>query len=277
MGDLALHQMTVIEASPLELVQIAAEVGCAEIGVFVRSPEIRADDGGMRPMFPTVTPANQEAMKASLSARNIAIMNVEYFPIEQGMLLEEYRAPLMLAADLGAERAVAHVHEVDQERALAGLRGLCKMAAEYGLFVGLEFMGLSPGCNSLGKARQLVEAANCPNLGIAIDALHLVRTGGSLDEVARLDPELIAYIQLCDGKDLRLSEDYLAEAFNRLSPGEGSYPLADLLRILPTNVPIDVEVPSEDLRRAGYGPIERARRAVSASRQLLSEVRGEGT
>lgn len=275
MRDLALHQMTALESSPLELVQIAAEVGCAEICVFVRSPLIPADDGGMKPLFPTVTPAIQEAMKASLLANKIAIMNVEYFSIEQGMILEEYRAPLALAADLGAKRAVAHVHEVDQERAVAGLRGLCEMAAEYGLFVGLEFMGLSPGCNSLGKARELVEAANRSNLQIAIDALHLVRTGGSIDEVARLDPELIAYVQLCDGKDLRRSEDYLPEAFNRLSPGEGIYPLRDLLRILPTNIPIDIEVPSEDLRREGRSPIERARRAVSASRQLLREVRGE--
>lgn len=275
MRDLALHQLTVIESPPIELVRIAAEVGCTQICIFVRSPEVQADDGTTKPMFPTVTPESRDALIDCLAANHVTIANVEFFPIARDVIIEEYRPALQLAAELGAMRAVVHVHEVDHKRAVTALRAFCGMAAELGLSVGLEFMGMSAGCSSLHTARHLVEAANCPNFGIAIDALHLVRTGGSLEDVARLDPGTIAYLQLCDGADLHRSDEYIAEAFNRLSPGEGVFSLQDLIRALPKDIPIDVEVPSEDLRHQGVAPTERARRAVRASRRLLAEVRAD--
>lgn len=277
MSSLALHQITAIESSPLELVQIAAQVSCQEVCIFVRSPERKAGNGKSELLFPTATPEIIEEFKTTLALNNIGVMNAEYFPIEQGTNLEDYRLPLSIAADVGARRIVVHVHETNESVSLGRLGELCDMSAELGLLVGLEFMGLSPGCRSLSKARHLVESVDRPNLGIAIDALHLVRTGGTIGEVADLDPKLIAYVQLCDGKDLLVSDDYLPEAFNRLVPGEGRFPLRDLIRVLPENVQFDVEVPSEDLLQLGIDPLDRARCAVDASRKLLAAAINRNT
>ena len=43
---------------------------------------------------------------------------------------------------------------------------------------------------------------------------------------------------------------------------------------LPSEITIGVEVPLQDLREAGIGPAERARRAVEASRRSLYEDSG---
>jgi hypothetical protein len=58
---------------------------------------------------------------------------------------------------------------------------------------------------------------------------------------------------------------------NRLVPGSGEFPLRELVRALPPDLPMDVEVPSKDLQVQGIAPVERARLAVKASRDLLQE------
>lgn len=273
MRPLALHQITAIEANPLELVSIAKAVGCDQVCVFVRAPLVPVEGTDqLAPLFPTIDETMIAPMQARLAETGIGIMNAEYFPIEADTDVESYRAPLATAGALGAKRAVTHVHDTDFAQAAGNLARLCDLAAGYGLDVGLEFMGLSPGCTSLARARQLVESAGRPNLGIAIDALHFVRTGATVAEVAALPPGMIAYVQLCDGAHLSIGNDYRHEALNRLAPGEGVFPLHDLLRALPPDVPIDVEVPSVELQRQGMPATDRARRAVVAARAILERA-----
>ena len=124
------------------------------------------------------------------------------------------------------------------------------------------------GCNSLDKAATLHGHVNQPNLGIAIDALHLFRTGGTLEQLETMDPAIITYVQLCDGPDFHLSGDYLDEAMNRMIPGEGVFPLKNLAALLGPHVDIDIEVP--DFAGCGGSDAKSwAHRAVTASRNLL--------
>ena len=111
---------------------------------------------------------------------------------------------------------------------------------------------------------------NRSNLAIAIDALHLFRTGGTLDQLAALDPSTIGYAQLCDGPDFRRSNDYLAEAMHRMIPGEGVFPLGDLVALLGPHVDIDIEVPHH-AAASGFDTGTWARRAVAASRSVIAE------
>jgi sugar phosphate isomerase/epimerase len=269
MRRLGLHQITAIEAPPPELVSIAAKSGCQAVCVFVESPLI--DHGGRTsPLFPTVGHENCQPFKERLVRHGITVWNVEYFPLEAETDIGAYQPAIALGAELGAARLVTHVHDTNEQRACDSLGRLCDLAATEGLAVGLEFMGLSPGCNSLAKARRLFEAVAAANLGIAVDALHMVRTGSPIEEVAALPPHIFAYAQLCDGTHLELLSDYLPEAMDRLAPGEGVFPLREFLRALPPDIPIDVEVPSERLRKSGVPPLERVLAAVEASRILLN-------
>lgn len=274
---LALHHFTIADVTPLELVPIAAETGCGAVCVFVDSPELPASGEEIpKLMFPVVTPAMQREMIERLRDYGVTVTNIEFFPLGADTVLENFRAKLALGAELGARLAVTHVHDPDTQRAIDTLARFGQLAAEFGLKAGLEFMGLSPACNSLQKAVSLVKQAGQANIGVAVDALHLVRTGGTPGEISALDPGLFAYAQLCDGPALEdpttaLDVDrYLKEAFDRLAPGEGVFPLVEMIKALPAAIFYDVEVPSPTLAGRGMTPRQRAMRAVTATRQLLA-------
>lgn len=266
---LALHQITAMEASPVELVSIAADVGCQGVVVFTHVPAVGLPDGKPSRAFPLVTPDSKGAMLAALKSRAITVGNVEFFPIKSDVDVASYRDGLALGGELGAARAVTHVHDTDSARAVQNLGRLADIAGEYGLSLGLEFMGLTPGCDSIHKAAWFVEQVARSNLGIAVDALHLARTGGTPADIAALPAHYFAYSQICDGRGLHTSTDYLPEALDRLLPGDGDFPLLAMLEALPRHAALDVEVPSPTLASKGVPALERAREAVRRSRALI--------
>jgi len=221
-------------------------------------------------MFPVVEPAGATSFKRLLRDRDIRIINAEYFPVMPDRDVVGYLPAITFAAELGAKRLVTHIHESDGQRAEDQLATLCTLAWEHGLDVGLEFTGFASGCNSLTSAVALHRRMNRSNLAIAIDALHLFRTGGTLEQLEAVDPSTIGYVQLCDGPDFRLSNDYLAEAMNRMIPGEGVFPLRDLVAQLGPHVDIDIEVPTSAIT-TGSGRRIWAERAIGASRDLFRQ------
>jgi len=260
-----------MEAGPLGLVDIAADTGCEGICLFVESPPAPGESADSpNRLFPTVTQATKAEMKARLAGQGIEIWNIEYFPIASGVSVETYRPALELGAELGGRLAVTHLHDQDEQRGIDSLGRLCDLTAELGLEVGLEFMGLSPACNSLERAVHYVNQVGRANLGVAVDALHLVRTGSTVEQVAALLPEMVAYAQICDGPHGRIEADYLPEAMDRMMPGEGVFPLADLVKALPHTARMDVEVPSPTMQQQGVTALDRARLAVAATRKLLA-------
>ena len=266
MHQLALHQITMMDGGPEGLVRFAAESGLDGVCLFTATPL----DANGRDMFPVVEPAGAPSFKRLLRDHDMRIINAEYFPVMPDRDVAEYLPAISLAAELGAKRLVTHIHESDSQRAEDQLASLCTLASEHGLDVGLEFTGFAPGCDSLASAVALHRRMNRSNLAIAIDALHLFRTGGTLDQLAALDPSTIGYAQLCDGPDFRRSNDYLAEAMHRMIPGEGVFPLGDLVALLGPHVDIDIEVPHH-AAASGFDTGSLARRAVAASRSVIAE------
>lgn len=266
MHKLALHQITMMEGGPEGLVRFAAEAGLDGVCLFTATPL----DSNDREMFPVVVATAAASFKRLLRDHDMRIMNAEYFPVMPGRDVADYMRALRLAAELGAKRLVTHIHEADRQRAEDQLSKLCAMALDNGLEVGLEFTGFSDGCNSLSSAAALHGRVNQTNLTIAVDALHLFRTGGTLEQLQAVDPAIIGYAQLCDGPDFRTADDYLGEAMNRMIPGDGIFPLRDFVALLGSHVDIDIEVPNS-APLAGSETRAWARRAVAASRNLYTE------
>jgi sugar phosphate isomerase/epimerase len=262
MRPLAIHQITAMEASPPDLLSIAAQLGCQHACVFVHLPTPGVP-------FPAVTQAMKRDMLDRMDATGVTVSNIEYFPLTEDVDVNEFRAALDLGAQLGAHRLVTHIHDPVDERAAANLARLADMAAVRNMQVGLEFMGLTPACNSIARAVNFIRMAGRANAGIAIDCLHLIRTGGTAEDVAAVPAEYFSYAQLCDGPDLSVQSDYLAEAMNRMVPGEGVFPIAAILDAMPASVAVDVEVPSLTGQQQGIPALDRARRAVEAGRRLL--------
>lgn len=281
---LGLHQITAMEASPAELVSLAAAAGCQQVCVFTHIPgmaepaegaaENGADSGtdnGTAP-FPLITRANLAEVQARLRETGVVVSNIEFFPIKKSVPAETYRAAFALGAELGACRAVTHIHDTDADRALVRLGEVADLAAEYGLSLGLEFMGLTPGCTTLQRAVWFVEQAARPNIGVAVDALHLARTGGTPADVLAVPASLFAYAQICDAHGLHQSTDYLAEALDRAMPDTGDLPLQALIEALPAATALDVEVPSVQLADQGVLAADRVREAVDRARAIIARA-----
>jgi sugar phosphate isomerase/epimerase len=150
---------------------------------------------------------------------------------------------------------------------------LGELAASYGITPSIEFTGYRlPGMP--GRTRRIIEGAGRGTM--TIDPLHIVRTGASLDEMRGMDPGLFGYVQLCDGPLTASEAEYGHEAaYERLPPGEGEFPLAEILALAPAGRPVSLEVPSQRLREEGASAAARAERAVNATRRLLAELEPE--
>ncbi|MFA7588323.1 MAG: sugar phosphate isomerase/epimerase, partial [Novosphingobium sp.] len=218
--------------------------------------------------FPLVSHVNLQAVLDKMTQTGVGIGNIEFFPVREGFDLEGYRKGLALGGELQAQRAVTHIHDDDDSRAIDALGRLCDMAAEYGLALGLEFMGLTPACNTAERAAWFVKQVGRSNIGIGADALHLARSGGTPTDIAALPAELFQYAQICDGKGHHVKAHYLDEAVDRMVPGKGEWPLLAFVEALPLATAIDVEVPMLSAQNQGITAHERARAAVMATRAL---------
>jgi sugar phosphate isomerase/epimerase len=128
--------------------------------------------------------------------------------------------------------------------------------------------------NSLEKADRVAARCGSANIGLLIDALHLARSGGTPEAVARLPRERIAYLQLCDApRALPADMPQRVESLtSRLYPGDGELPLLALIEALPADIVIDVETPVAADRL--LAPEIRAARAAAATRRVLASRKG---
>lgn len=149
-----------------------------------------------------------------------------------------------------------------------------RLAQAAGVGVLIEFTPLSH-VPSLAAAAELVAQINQPNLKIMVDTLHLARAGEGPDDIANIDSALFGYCQLSDGPLGSMSLGaYMAEAiYNRAIPGDGEFPLERILALLPDDITISAEVPSQSLKDAGVSPEDRARRIITGSRRVLEGAR----
>src|SRR5262249_53147747 len=105
--------------------------------------------------------------------------------------------------------------------------------------------------------------------------MHFVRAGGKPSDLAALDSDRIGYVQLSDTTLRPRTDNYLQEAtFERLVPGEGELPLAEILSAVPSDVVIGLEVPRLSLAEAGVGPLERLKPCIAGARTLLEGLNG---
>jgi sugar phosphate isomerase/epimerase len=266
---IGLHQVTVMDVDPLQLIELAASAGCDRVSVFTFSPRPVLPGQKSRLLFPTVTREMQGDLRQRLAAHGVAVMGVEFFPITADADLADYVAGLSLGRSLGATRAVTHVHDSDGARAVDKLGALCDLAAKEELTVGLEFTPLTRGCGSIQRAAWFVDQIRRSNFGIGVDCLHLVRSGGTAKDLEGLESRYFSYAQICDGFGLAASADYMGESHDRQLPGQGDFPLEEIIRALPAATPLEVEVPSAKRIEAGVTPLDHARRAMAQARVLV--------
>jgi sugar phosphate isomerase/epimerase len=176
------------------------------------------------------------------------------------------------AAVLGARRMKLVCDSEDHGRVADILARLCDLAAPFGLTLDLEYMVFS-GVKSLRSALDLVAATGRSNLQVLVDALHWMRAG---DTAASLRQHIsrLGYVQLCDGPLHGPTERQalIQEArTDRLAPGEGEFPLQELVAAMPLSCVASLEVPLP----AGQSPLAHARHLFEAAQSFLQRQEGE--
>ncbi|RYH13966.1 MAG: hypothetical protein EON57_01185 [Alphaproteobacteria bacterium] len=146
---------------------------------------------------------------------------------------------------------------------------LAEMAAEYGQTLTVEAVATFT-IGTLPEALNVVGTIAKPNFKLLIDTMHVARTGGA-GLLATIDPTLIDYVQICDAPlGMPSPEVYMDEALHqRMIPGEGELPLVDMMRSIPPDIVVSMEVPLRSLREAGLSDLERTRLCAAGTLKVL--------
>ncbi|WP_244099953.1 sugar phosphate isomerase/epimerase family protein [Burkholderia anthina] len=241
---LAAAHLTVLEYAPVPWVRAAAKAGFAGVGLRLHP----AMPGGVAYPLAAGSAAHRE-LRDVLAGEGVEVVDVEFIPVVPDLDAASFLPLFEVAAELGAHCVTVSGDDADAARLAANLAALAGFARPFGLSIELEFMRWRK-VGTLTQARAAIERAAQPNLAVVIDALHLSRSGGTPDDVAKLPRELIGFAQLCDARAEQPvgDDDAIAEARTaRLAPGDGALPLDALLRALPADVPLSVEMPMPSL------------------------------
>ena len=162
--------------------------------------------------------------------------------------------------------------ECELPRLVEAFGELCADAAQHtDAKIVYEFMPYDAVVNTLDAALAVVEGANPPNGGLALDTWHLGKLDLEPDDLRRIPPRFVSWVELSDGP-FGIAEEWLDEVINRRRlPGEGDFPIPDYVRVcreLGYEGPWGVEVLSEELRNL---PIEEIfDRAYETSSAMLA-------
>jgi sugar phosphate isomerase/epimerase len=176
------------------------------------SPERAESDERRRKLFETA---------AAFDAHHIKVGNIPGTPCELGRLTEEFAQ-------------------------------LCDEAAECtDAKVVYEIMPFDVNVNTLSSALALVEGAARPNGALAIDTWHMSKLGIAPEELRRIQPEHLGWVELSDGQFENLADRIDETVNHRRLPGEGEFDIpgyVDACREVGYDQPWGVEVLSAELR-----------------------------
>lgn len=270
MNRLGIEMLSGLGLPPVELVTLAADLGCAHISTGLMQMPAQFNPLGHPDWSLRSDSAYRREMIAVMRDRGVSISLGEGFAVRPGVSMADRGEEMDVMAELGARGLGAVSMEPDAARAKDELAVLAEMAGERGMLATIEFAPIQ-AVGSLSAALAMVAHVNRPNFGLLLDAMHFFRSGATLAELAAVDPALIRYAQLCDTPMGPPGPDYMAEAmFARRAPGDGELPLAAFVAALPKDIPLGLEVPNLAAAQAGQTNIERLGKAVAAARALLN-------
>jgi sugar phosphate isomerase/epimerase len=118
----------------------------------------------------------------------------------------------------------------DLDRAAASLREAGDLVAARGQTIALELNTNLVQFRTLRQVRDLLARAAHPNVGLLVDTYHIQRTVGGLADYEDLATGEIAYFQYSDVPAGPIEPP--SDTFNRLPPGQGIVPFAEILPII---------------------------------------------
>ena len=267
-APLGLAALTVLDTAPLQQVDLAEKHGFDTIGI------------RLLPAAPGTTayPLHEDDAALDALVRRLDDSPIEVFDLEIIRLGADFDpksyVPLLEAgARLGVKAVLVGGDDRDRSRLTDSYARLAELCAQYGIVASLEFMPWTAVPDAT-TAVEIVSQADGPARSVLVDGLHVGRSSTTLDDLAAIPREWLHYAQMCDGSVPAPTDD--AELIRqareeRLVPGSGGIPLADIWSTLPAGLPVSIELPNEPLRRV-VGTDAWLARLVAATREVLAQV-----
>lgn len=265
---------TVVELLPADRVSCAAEAGYSHVGM--RLLPVMPQDS-QHPIIGD-TPMRRELL-ARLAATGVKVLDVEFIPITPESRAADFLPMMESGARLGAQHILAGGADPDEVRLAERFAELCDAAASFGMSLNLEPIPMPPlvSVQTLAQASRVLAAAGGANGGVVIDPIHFDRASERIEDLLGIPRKWLHYMQFCDAPAAR-PPDTAGRLFQarheRMIPGEGGLDLLGILRGLPRDLPISVEVPQTSLARS-VSAVERARWNLNATRALLLRLEEE--
>ena len=267
MRDLGIEFISVFGLPPVDFVHLAADLGCRYISIALAGRPL--ESLGYQSFSLKADAALRRRVLAAMDERGVCISLGEGIVIAPDTDVSGLTADLDVMAELGAAQINTVSFDRDRNRTFDQLATLTAMAAERGMGTTIE---LAPGVTigDPGTLRAAIEHVGKPDLRLALDTMHWVRAGFGAAELRELGPDKIGYVQLSDTTLKPRRKSYMEEAmYERMAPGDGELPLAEILAVVPTEVVVGLEIPMRSLAESGVGPMDRLRPCVAAARELF--------
>jgi sugar phosphate isomerase/epimerase len=249
---LGLAALTCLELAPPDLVSAAAAAGYDCVGL-----RLIGVPGQVLPAF------EQRELERRLADSGMQVLDVEIFRLEEGTRIQDFEPALAVSQRVRASEILVHGADVDDSRLADSFARLCELAGKYGLRANIEPMPWVDVA-TVAHAKRIVDGTSG---AVLVDAIHFFRADNSFDDLGGAP---LRYVQFCDahpGTPGDLQEIIRQARGDRLLPGEGALDLHRLLRALPADLPMSLEIP---LARK-IEPFERAKQVLLASRRFLGE------
>jgi len=264
--------LTAPVVSPLESIRIAAEARYDHLGLRIH-PTTAAD----APSPLLGNKALVTACRRLLGDTGLTVTEVESWMIRKQFDLSQSAAAMEVAAALDSPRLIVVADmrgTITQTEIEDRFAALAEMASGFGL--GVDFEPIAHrAAGTLAEALAVVAAGAAYGAGLILDMLHIDRMGISPGALASVDRNLLHNIHLCDVPPAPADLETMVRhsAFDRDLPGDGALPLRAYLSALPADRPLSIEIPMMRLGDS-VSPLERARRCLTASRQLVESIDG---
>lgn len=132
---LSLAALTVLEVSPVEMVEIAARTGYSHVGLRLEpaTPEEHhfalVSDAGLR----------KQTLKR-LHDTGINVLDIEILRLKPQTQVAHFDALLAVGAEFGATELLVAGNDPDEQRQADNFAALCDLSRKYGIYPHLEFM-----------------------------------------------------------------------------------------------------------------------------------------
>ncbi len=265
---IGLAALTVLELAPPDMVSCAHAAGFDAVGLRL----LPATPEEVQHAMVGDTPLVRETARR-LADTGLPVLDIEIFRLKPDTVVADYRGALETGARLGAREALVAGNDPDEARIIDAFAAFCALAAEYGIGANLEPMPWTD-VKTFAHGARIVAAAGHENSGVLIDPIHFDRAGSVVADIGTVPLSRLRYMQLCDAPAERprdtptLLQQARAE---RLMPGDGGLDLAGMLRAVPADVPLSLEIPMQALARS-MPAIPRTRQMLDKTRRLLASL-----